>query len=511
MIVLKNVTFSYAGDESCGGVQNIDLTVKNGEFILLCGESGCGKTTLTRLINGLIPHYYEGELTGSVQIGGAEITRLPIYETAAFVGSVFQNPKTQFYTVDTTGEMAFGAENQGVPADEIIARIGAAVRDFHMEALLDRSLFQLSGGEKQKVACASVAVSGTPVLVLDEPSSNLDGRAIAELRRLLEIWKEQGKTVVIAEHRLHFLYSLADRIVYMKQGRIERIFGRKEMSSLSGRELAAMGLRPFSLADLTGTVPAAGQEEALTLSDFSFAYKRANEKALDISSLSVPKNAVIAVIGHNGAGKSTLARCLCGLEKRGTGTLSVDGEIWKTAARLKHCFMVMQDVNHQLFSESVLDEVLLAMEEEDEARANAVLAGLDLLSMKELHPLSLSGGEKQRVAIACAIASNRDILLFDEPTSGLDLRHMYEVATHLRQLRAAEKTLFLISHDLELILASCTHVLHLEKGKVKADYALDDMGVRRLKAFFLETETMETEAGAQKNNPAKVFSMVQSS
>lgn len=493
MIEFRQVSFTYGSGEQENSLGDINLKIDDGEVVLLCGESGCGKTTLTRLINGLIPHFYEGKLSGKIFIDGKDISKSPLYETARIVGSVFQNPRSQFFNVDTTSELAFGVENMGLPAVEIEQRIQRTIVEFQIESLMGRSIFQLSGGEKQKIACASVSVCDPPVFVLDEPTSNLDAEAIEELRRLMEIWKSKGKTIVVAEHRLYFLRDLVDRAVYMKEGRIERFFSAAELKSLSFTELDRMGLRPLSLEGLSRyNITSHEAGASMDLTGFSFSYKRAELPALDIDHLCVPEGEIIAVIGHNGAGKSTFARCLCGLEKNAKGELSVRATKLKNKQRLKLCYMVMQDVNHQLFTESVLDEVLLSMANEDEEKASAILSSLDLLHLKELHPMSLSGGQKQRVAIASAIASERDIVIFDEPTSGLDLRHMKEVAGTLRRLSAMGKTLFVITHDPEFILACCTHLLQFENGKVIVNEPLDAGGTEKMLSYFLSASKKQT-------------------
>jgi energy-coupling factor transport system ATP-binding protein len=387
--------------------------------------------------------------------------------------------------VDTTSEVAFGCENKCLPEDEINKRIAVTVSEFKIEALMDRGIFQLSGGEKQKIACASVSVCRPDVFVLDEPSSNLDAAAIEDLRKLIALWKSKGKTIIAAEHRLYYLRELADRVVYMKDGRIERIFTAEELKMMPGSRLSGMGLRPLYLESLEREgITSDSSRNRLLISNFVFSYKR-QAPALNIDELSIPRGGVVAVIGPNGAGKTTFARCLCGLAKHCKGTFANGGTACKRKTRLKYCYMVMQDVNHQLFTESVLDEVLLGMPEQNEERAEKILSELDLLSMKERHPMSLSGGQKQRVAIASAVASEKEIIIFDEPTSGLDLRHMHEVSANIRQLQAAGKTQFIISHDLEFILKSCTYVLHLDKGRVFDDYPLDDTGAAKLKAFFM--------------------------
>ncbi len=174
MIIIKNVTFRYKADTAGGGVKDIDLTIPDGQVVVLCGESGCGKTTLTRLINGLIPHYFEGELIGSVEIDQKNITVQPLYDTAKQVGSVFQNPRSHFFNVDTTSELSFGCENLGMPREKILHRLQKTVSAFKISHLLDRNIFHLSGGEKQKIACGGAFMMDPSVYVLDEPSSNLD-------------------------------------------------------------------------------------------------------------------------------------------------------------------------------------------------------------------------------------------------------------------------------------------------------------------------------------------------
>ena len=196
MIEFKNVSFHYGGEQGTGeGVDNINLTVETGEVVVLCGPSGCGKTTLTRLINGLAPHFYPGELEGEVHVDGVCVSTAPLSETSRLVGSVFQNPKSQFFNVDTTGELVFGCENFGLERDGIRRRLDKTVEDMKLEALLGRNIFELSGGEKQQIACGSVYTAQPEVYVLDEPSSNLDKKAITRLHETIRRVKESGKTI----------------------------------------------------------------------------------------------------------------------------------------------------------------------------------------------------------------------------------------------------------------------------------------------------------------------------
>lgn len=485
MIELQNINFRYAGGTEAGGLEKVSLTIPDGQVILLCGQSGCGKTTLTRLINGLIPNYYEGELTGEVLLNGKNISLLPLYETAKYVGSVFQNPHTQFFTVDSTSELAFGCENQGLPEDQIIDRVKCTVEQFGIDALMGKNIFHMSGGEKQKIACASVSVSNPSIMVLDEPSSNLDISATEDLRRMIQLWKQQGKTVVIAEHRLYYLRTLIDRMLYLKDGKIEKDYTAEEALVLSAKQQIKMGLRPFNLFEFPVSVHPVANKACIECMNFYFAYIKQCD-ALHIPSITLPQGGIVAVIGHNGAGKSTFARCLCGLEKHCKGVVNMDGKRYDRKQRLYRCYMVMQDVNHQLFTESTEEEMLISMAEPDSDKAGEVLKQLDLLQFKNRHPMALSGGQKQRLAIATALTSDREILVFDEPTSGLDLQHMKEVAGELTAIQDLGRTSLVITHDYELIVSCCTHVLHLECGEVQEQYRLDTEGMKRLKGFFME-------------------------
>ena len=201
MIHIENVTFSYGqSDKTSNGIKNVTLHIKQGKCVVLCGESGCGKTTVTRLLNGLIPHYYEGELSGTVKVDGADIAQQQLYDTAKVVGSVFQNPRSQFFNVDTTSEITIGCENLGIPKERICERLEKTVRDFQLEKLMDRSIFELSGGEKQRIACAGAAMVDPKIYVLDEPSSNLDAASIMNLRSIIAAWKEEERKKMGLRH-----------------------------------------------------------------------------------------------------------------------------------------------------------------------------------------------------------------------------------------------------------------------------------------------------------------------
>ena len=485
MIKIDHISFSYGEEnENTGGVRDIDLNIEDGQFVVLCGESGCGKTTITRLINGLIPHYYKGQMAGEVWVNGEKVSEQPLYDTAAVVGSVFQNPRSQFFNVDTTSEITFGCENLGQPEKDIRERFAKTVRDFRLEKLMDRNIFHLSGGEKQKIACAGVSIMEPDVLVMDEPSSNLDAASILDLRKILAFWKSQGKTIIVSEHRLYYLRGLADRFIYLAEGQVSRDYSAAEFEQLTEQQRSNMGLRTFALERLLPPVLPQQEKTALALHNFRFAYKNEPE-TLHIMDCEIPTNRIVGIIGNNGAGKSTFSRCFCGLEKR-CGEIVWNGRKYRPKDRLSTCYMVMQEVNHQLFTESVLDEVLISMEEENQERAEEILNRLDLLAFKDRHPMSLSGGQKQRVAIASAIASKRSILFFDEPTSGLDYKHMKEVANVLRQVRDTGITVYVITHDLELILDCCTDIVHFENGSIIDQFQMDEAGLEKIRNYFIK-------------------------
>ena len=483
VVEIKNVSFRYKGSDE-GLLDDVSLSVKKGEILLLCGASGSGKTTIIRLINGLIPHYYPGELEGSVVVAGHDIKQTELYEMAGVVGTVFQNPRSQFFSVDTDGEIVFGPENIGLDTEEIIKRKKAIVSEMNIEKLLGRSLFELSGGEKQKIACASVAALFPQIILLDEPSSNLDIASIEDLRQLIIRWKEQGKTIVISEHRLWYLKDIVDRVLYMKDGDIFQEWSGTEFAGFDRDRIREFKLRPINRKNADecknkNSIMEAGSE-GIELKDFYFSYKRRpyffrkkrfteNDKDildLNIPKLTLPRGKVIGVLGKNGTGKSTFLRCVCGLEKDCTGVIRYSGRDYKTKDRFALCYMVMQDVNHQLFTDSVEAEVLLSMKEEDKARCHELLDQLDLLPYKDKHPMALSGGQKQRVAVASAIAAGAKLLLFDEPTSGLDYVHMEVVGNLLTRLANSGHTVLVSTHDSELIDLCCDHFLYIEGGKV---------------------------------------------
>lgn len=482
MIELENVSFSYDGQEH-DGLHDINLKIAGGECVLFCGCSGCGKTTITRLVNGLIPQFYQGELHGRVLVDGQEISNLPMYQIAAKVGSVFQNPRTQFFNVDTDSEIAFGIENEARPPRELAERVEQTTEDLHIQKLRSRNIFELSGGEKQKIAFASVYAMNPKIYLLDEPSSNLDMTSIQELKEHLRLIKSQGKTILIAEHRLYYLMELADRIVYLEKGKIKGVYTPEEFRRLPENEREYMGLRAV---DLGAVFPPKSHSitptPVLELRDVTLRYKK--RTILHDIGLSAGKGEVIGVVGHNGAGKTTFSRALCGLHKDCDGQFLWDGEPMDRKARMKQSYMVMQDVNYELFADSVEAECSFGIRNPDQKLVAETLEELDLVAYRERHPNTLSGGQKQRVAVAVSMICGKNLLVFDEPTSGLDYDSMAQVAGLIRRLSDMGKVIFIVTHDFEFVCRTCSRVLHFDEGEMPDDVPVVMDALPKLRELF---------------------------
>lgn len=463
MIELEQVHFSY-GETGIEVLRAVNLRIERGECVILTGGSGSGKTTITRLINGLIPTFYSGHLSGSVKIDGEDMQGKQPHELAKKVGSVFQNPRTQFFNTDTDSELVFAMENCGISPAEMGRRYDETVRNLELSELCGRDIFSLSGGEKQRIAFGSVYALSPDIYVLDEPSANLDRESIDRLKYILRKLKEEGKTLLISEHRLYYLAEIADRLVYLREGRVESVFSIKDLLLKNEVAVHELGLRSLWDSPLSNFPPSCPVHiPALELRSLSV--KRGKRRVLRGLSLLADYGVVTGITGANGIGKTTLARTICGLLKEEGGSLYFDGCLLETKERKKHTFLVMQDPNYQLFSDSLLGEfelnVFNSVPKEEEVQE--VLTALDLLKLCDRHPLSLSGGQKQRLCIALAALSGADILLFDEPTSGLDYRNMCGVAHRLKELARRKKAVIVISHDFEFLNLVCTNVIDLSR------------------------------------------------
>lgn len=463
MIELKDVCFRYEGAQETV-LRHVSLHVAKGECVVLTGSSGCGKTTITRLVNGLIPDFYPGELVGEIYVGGENVSGKLPHELSSTIGSVFQNPRTQFFNTDTDSELVFGMENCGVDYDEMHRRYDRTVLDLQLQKLCGRDIFALSGGEKQSIAFGSVYALSPEVYVLDEPSANLDRQAIGRLRSILIKLKTLGKTILISEHRLFYLRDVADRVAFVTQGEITEIYPWGTLEEWTDEALHQKGLRSVRETPTMLSPPVVSSETA-ALKICDLAAKRKKRIVFEHVDFSVSKGEIIGINDPNGFGKTTLARIICGLMKEKSGRVLFDGIAAKASFRRENVFLVMQDPNYQLFADSVENELLLNVsgDKPDEAAVGEVLRDMDLESMRGRYPLSLSGGQKQRLCIALAALSPAKVLLFDEPTSGLDYRNMRRVSDMIQKIAGKGKAVLVISHDGEFLNMVCTRILSLSR------------------------------------------------
>ncbi|MGX7245671.1 ABC transporter ATP-binding protein [Enterococcus quebecensis] len=470
MIDLQDVAFSYEDQEKV--IRQVDLEVKTGEFIVLCGKSGCGKSTLLRILNGLIPELYTGELMGKGTVLDQELLTKEFNEYVRDIGVVFQNPKTQFFTSDVYSELAFALENYGIPREEMIDRINEITHLFSLEAFLERSMFHLSGGQKQLIAFASASMLKHRLFLLDEPSSNLDESTIEQLKSYLQVLKDQGMTIIVSEHRLYYLSELADRYLVMENGTIIENYTNQEMKEQTPTQIQSMGLRSLEQTNLKRVEKEENSSGEIVISceDIDFHYHK-QPSVLKIPSLTLNSSFITGIVGHNGAGKSTFSKLLSGLIKPRQGTIRRNEQIMRPKHLIEESFVVMQDVNLQLFFETVEKEISLNAKNTKDF--NKIVEMLHLESLLWRHPQTLSGGEKQRVAIASALLSGKKLIIFDEPTSGLDLLHMEEVSNTIRWLHQEQILVLVITHDKEFLTRTCQRVLHFDQGQIIQDYFIE--------------------------------------
>lgn len=483
IIELNNVSFQY--NDSYEQLSGVDLTVAEGECVVITGPSGSGKTTLTRMLNGLIPNFYEGNLTGSVKLKGRDIHEIEPWSFGRTSGSVFQDSRSQFFTSVVADEIAFSGENYGLDPALILERVTELAEEFRITGLLSRGLHRLSSGEKQKTAFASARLTDPELFVMDEPSANLDMAATRELAGMLSALKARGKTILIAEHKLYYLLPLADRIIYMAGGQITAEWTRAGLLALTSGQLDAYGLRspviPEGVANFTvrqaedqGRGSLQEHQEHITVQHANIAPGRFKPAVLEDLSFALNRGEIAALAGPNGAGKTTLARTLCGLLKEREGLIRINGQPCKPNQRLRKMWFVMQDSDYQLFSDSVLNELLMTHEDEPGAagRAERLLKELDLWEYREHHPASLSGGQKQRLTFAVGLMNRPDMIILDEPTSGLDGRNMRRVVKLIWEMAESGVTVLVITHDYELVCGACDRLLLLDNRKLQVDLAI---------------------------------------
>ena len=459
MIEIRELSFKYRG-ESDYSLKDINLKIKKGECILLCGRSGCGKSTLLKLMNGIIPEFYDGDISGSVMVNGMNTFTTPIYKLSKDVGSVFQNPKTQFYTTNTTDEIAFGLENYGIEREVINKRIKEVEKELHLESLMNKNIFNLSGGEKQKIAIASIYALNPEIFILDEPSSSLDIKSMKELSLTIKKLKSLGKTIIIAEHRLWYLKDIIDRAIYLEDGKIIREYSMEEIQNLDEEERLKTGLRHTELRSGNFNRKSNSLRKVPELEINDLLYKRNKQTVFKVDRLKFESGNIVGIVGNNGIGKSTFARIVCGLGKQSSGTICKNNRKLCSKERVRNSLLVMQEINNQLFTDTVYDEISLTSDIDDDNKINIYMEDMQIEKLKQKNPHTLSGGQKQRVVILAALLSNKNLLFFDEPTSGLDYASMKVVAENIKNFKEKKKLILIISHDFEFLEAVCDEVIY---------------------------------------------------
>ena len=480
MILLKDV--SYEWEDGRTALKNINLEIKKGEFVLISGKSGSGKSTLGSVMNGLIPHYYKGKMQGEAFVSGKDISKLLLHEIGHIVGTVFQDPRSQFFTTTTDEEIAFGLQTICKSRDEIKQRVEEVYVELDTPELKGKSVFELSSGQKQKIAIASIYAMNPKVLILDEPSANLDMKATFDLFLILEKLKKKGTTVVLIEHRLYYVKSLFDRFLLMKDGEIAQDLSREEVIHLEGEFWDENGLRTLELEEYRISEKKDSyqlNDESISGKGLKFCYpsttkvgNKQKQYILNHLDFNMECGKAIGLIGLNGTGKTTFARVISGLEKIKEGT------IWAGKDKsLNHkdlmdmSYFVFQDSDYQLFSESVLDEMLLGISSKDKKentqKAQFILNVLGLDKYIDKHPFALSRGEKQRLTIACGMMKQAKIFIYDEPTSGCDKDSMLSVAKLIEEQLKNGTTVLVISHDFEFLANTVSKLWVMGDGKIE--------------------------------------------
>lgn len=512
IIVFQDYTFRYK-TQKAPTLKQINLTVYEGEKVLILGPSGCGKSTLANCVNGLIPFSYKGEIEGSLTVAGVENKDASIFEISRHVGTVQQDTDAQFVGLSVGEDIAFSLENRAMPRAEMLPRVERTAAIVGMEDFLANPPFQLSGGQKQKVALAGILHDEEEVLLFDEPLAALDpAMGMTAVDLIDRIHRERGKTVLIIEHRLEdVLYRHVDRIILMSEGSIVldstpdellrtgllKEHGIREPLYLSAlknagvrfaenahldniEELDIPAYRQAILDEMKASEPVAipkRGELLLKVDHVDFSYDR--RKVLDDVSFEVHRGERIAIIGKNGAGKSTMARMLCGIIRPQKGTITINGQDY-TALTIREIGRiigyVMQNPNQMLVKDMIMDEVRLALElngfeeEQIRKRAEETLKMCGLYAMRNWPVSALSYGQRKRVTIASILALKPDIIILDEPTAGQDYYHYTEIMNFLDHLnREYQVTILFITHDMHLAIEYTDRAIVFADSRCIAD------------------------------------------
>lgn len=485
---IENLSFRYR-DRVGTAIRNISFEAHAGEILLIAGASGCGKTTLVRCINGLVPRSYKGEAGGQILVFGEDTKNWKLSQISQKIGTVLQDPERQILGTKVVNEVAFGLENLNVPRDEIIQRVDEALKFLKIFHLRDRETFTLSGGEKQKVALAGVLAMRPSILLLDEPLASLDPASAQDALDTARFLADQGMTILMVEHRVEDVLRIKpERVMFMSEGEIRYLGDVKGLSKivkyrevkLSAEDIlqrAKQDPPPPEIKILPSVATEEAQKDVLVnFEDVAFGYE-SNVEVLHGINLKIRRGDVIAVLGPNGAGKTTFVKHAIGLLKPKIGRVLVNGRDTKelSVAQIANTLgYVFQSPSHMLFAPTVGEELafgpknLKHLQEQIETEVKEALQIVNLSNKEQDPPLALSFGQQKRVSIAAILAMQSRILVMDEPTAGQDYQNYMSFMDSIVQLPTFESILF-ITHDIDLAVIYANRVLIINDGKLIAD------------------------------------------
>lgn len=465
MLEFKDVSFTYKNSNN-KVLDRVNFKINKGECILLTGVSGSGKSTLIHLMNGLIPTLYEGQLEGEILFKNKDLKDIESYDISKNIGYVSQDPRGHFFTTNTTSELVFSMENYGIPLNEMKKKYSELVNLLELEKLVDKNIIYISSGERQKIAIGCSLSLEPEIIILDEPSSNLDFHMTKKLKQLIEKLKTKGYTIIIAEHRMYYIQDLIDRVFVINNGKVIE----KTISDLkSNNEVPLRSLDIFNLE--LENISCKNKELLMEINNITY------KNILTNITTTVYKGDVIGLIGKNGVGKTTLLRLLSNIMKPNKGKI-----VGKVVP-----FLVMQDMDYQFFTESVESEMKFGSADNDLEKINSLLMKLGLTELKDKIPFELSGGQKQRLLIAISALANVNLLMFDEPTSGLDYVNMTKVSDILKDL-SKNSALIVATHDIEFLYKTCNRVVYLDDKVIKEDFYLNLENKKKVNNIFINME-----------------------
>jgi energy-coupling factor transporter ATP-binding protein EcfA2 len=467
VIRLTDIFYRYPDGADRRVLEGINLSIHDGEYVLVCGRSGSGKSTLGYLFNGLIPHFMGGELQGSVHVNGVNTREVTIADLIREIGLVFQNADAQLFNSTVENEIAFGLESLGVTARKIEGQIHSVAETLSIGDLLHRSPMSLSGGEKRIVAIASVLCLDPPLLLLDEPFAHLDWQSAGRLRDVLSKLHQKGKTVVVIEQRVGSLIDDVSRCILVEQGKILYDGKPDEAHSvLNSRHLFPRYQQKNKTERKIG-------EPVLSVENLSC--EQEGREILKGISFEVRKGESLAILGRNGSGKTTLIKHLNGLRRPRNGTVRLDGRdvtMMRSAERATRAGICFQNPNDQFFKNRVREELLVGVKARglgEHAVVDDISVLFELQDLLERSPYKLSEGQKKRVAFASIAAMRPEILVVDEPTVGQDGGFLETISRLVRSLQEQGQTTIIVTHDLEFARATAERWIVLNGGKVVGD------------------------------------------